>query len=347
MNETPDPSPHRRRPRYSGKHPRRFEDKYKEHAPERYPELIAHVRQRGMTPAGQHVPIMVEEVLATLAPRAGDRGVDATLGYGGHARRFLDRIRPGGQLLGLDADPIELPKTVERLRGLDHDEQALLARRTNFASLGATLCEVGWNDGVDFLFADLGVSSMQIDDPTRGFAFKHDGPLDMRMNPSRGVSAAQWLERATFEQIKTALRENADEAYADPLALALAGRRAALRTTRELAELIHSALPRLDDDGTDLVVRRVFQALRIQVNDEFGVLEALLRQIPDALRSGGRAAVLTFHSGEDRRVKKAFERACAAGQFAEVSDGVVRASFDERRANPRSGPAKLRWARKA
>ncbi len=342
------PQPHRRRPRYRGTHPRRFEEKYKELDPDRFPELVAHVRSRGQTPAGQHVPILVEEVLEVLHPAPGERGVDCTFGFGGHSERLLRALGPTGQLLSLDVDPLQLPRTEARLRALGYGETTLLVRRTNFAALGAVLHEVGWSDGVDVLFADLGVSSMQIDDPARGFTFKQDGPLDMRMNPQRGLSAAQWLERADEARIAVVLAENSDEPHAERIARALCAARGRVQTTLQLAECIRAALPpRLDEEEVDRNVRRVFQALRVEVNDEFGVLDALLRQIPSALRSGGRVALLTFHSGEDRRVKKAFERGLADGAYAEVSDEVVRPSPEERRENPRSAPAKLRWARRA
>jgi 16S rRNA (cytosine1402-N4)-methyltransferase len=347
--EPQDPNtPHKRRPRYRGTHPRRFAEKYKELAPEKYPELVAHVRERGQTPAGQHVPILVDEVLEALAIRAGERGVDATFGFGGHARRFLEQLAPNGQLLALDVDPIQLPKSEARLRELGHDERALLVRQSNFAGLQAVLAEIGWLDGADFVFADLGVSSMQIDDPERGFTFKFDGPLDMRMNPARGLSAAQWLARASHAQLVAALTDNADEPHAERIARALLTRRGALETTRELAELVRNALgPRVNEKDSDLSVRRVFQALRIEVNDEFGALDALLRQLPSCLRPGGHAAVLSFHSGEDRRVKKSFQAGERDGTYASVTHDVIRASPAEQRANPRSAPAKLRVAVRA
>jgi 16S rRNA (cytosine1402-N4)-methyltransferase len=346
---TPDvPPPHRRRPRYRGTHPRRFEEKYKERAPEQYPELVAHVRGRGQTPAGQHVPILTEELLAVLAPQPGERGIDCTLGWGGHAERVLARLAPGGQLLALDVDPIELPASEARLRALGHDERVLLVRHTNFAALGSVLHEVGWSEGADLVYADLGISSMQIDGPARGFSFHHDGPLDMRMNPRRGPSAAEWLARASEAELRDALRDNADEPHALALARALVACRAGLETTRALVQAIRDALPRhLAKEAADLSVRRVFQALRIEVNREFEVLDAWLRQLPSCLRPGGRAAALTFHSGEDRRVKHAFQQGLRAGVYAAVSDEVIRPSAAERRANPRSSPAKLRWARRA
>lgn len=348
--ETPadQPTPHRRRARYKGTHPRRFEEKYKELAPELNPELIAHVRARGMTPAGQHVPILVDEVLAALEPAPGRCGVDATLGFGGHARALLERLVPGGRLIALDADPLELPKTQERLRKLGYGDEVLTVRRTNFAGLSAVLHELGLAAGVDFVFVDLGLSSMQIDDPARGFTFKFDGPLDMRMNPARGLSAAQWLARADEATLERVLTDNADEPLARDLSRVLTGRRKPLETTLELAEAVRRALPeRFSDDERDKTVRRVFQALRIEINDEFGALDALLRQAPNVLRSGGRIALLSFHSGEDRRVKRAFERGAAAGVYARLSDGLVRPSAAEIRANPRAAPAKLRWAERA
>lgn len=353
MTDPPDaPKPvHRRRPRYRGTHPRRYDEKYKELAPERYPDVIAHVRARGKTPAGQHVPILVDEVLAALAPKPGDRGVDATLGWGGHAGYLLAKIAPDGQLLGLDADPVELPRTEARLRRLGFDQTVLLIRRTNFAGLRAAIDDVGWrkdeDDGVDFVFADLGVSSMQLDDPARGFAFRLDGPLDMRMNPKRGPSAAEWLARASAETLAGVLAANADEPAAEQIATALNldARRGTLTTTRALARAVRDALdPRVSDEDADATVRRVFQALRIEVNDELGALDAFLRQLPGCLRPGGRVAIITFHSGEDRRVKKAFEQGARDGLYSAVSDDVVRASAAEQRANPRSSPAKLRWA---
>jgi len=346
---TPKPA-HSRRPRYRGTHPRRFEEKYKELDPGRYPDLVAHVRAGGKTPAGQHVPILVDAVLEALAPAPGERGVDATLGWGGHAEALLRRLLPGGQLLALDADPIELPKTEARLRELGFGAEALTARRTNFAGVHAAIAAIGWHNGADCVFADLGVSSMQIDDPSRGFSAKLDGPLDMRMNPSRGATAAAWLERASAdtEALANVLRANADEPYASEIAVALVERRGALMTTSALAEAVRQAVgSRVSAADADASIRRVFQAIRIEVNDEFGALDAFLRQAPQCLRPGGRVAVLTFHSGEDRRVKRAFDQGRRDEVYAEVSRDVVRASGAERRANPRASAAKLRWAKRA
>lgn len=347
--EPSDPSPpHHRRPRYRGTHPTRFDEKYKELAPEQYPDIVPHVLAKGRTPAGQHVPIMVEEVLQSLAPAPGELAVDATLGYGGHAQRLLERVLPGGKLLALDVDPHELPRTDERLRKLGFGEDVLTIRRSNFAGLPAELAGVGWEDGVDVVLADLGVSSMQIDNPARGFTFGADGPLDMRMNPSRGLPADAWLERATPEKLAIALRDNADEPFADRIAAALTERRGALHTTQALAAAVRQALAgQVSSDDADQSVRRVFQALRIEVNEEFAALDTLLRLLPACLHPGGRAVFLTFHSGEDRRVKHAFAQGERDGVYSAVAPEVVRASPAERRDNPRSKPAKLRWARRA
>jgi 16S rRNA (cytosine1402-N4)-methyltransferase len=338
------PVPHRRRPRYAGKYPRRFEEKYKEHNPARYAETVQKVLASGKTPAGSHRPIMLAEVLEILAPRAGEIGVDCTLGYGGHAQELLARIQPGGRLLGLDADPIELPKAEARLRQLGFGPDTFTAHRTNFAGLPQVLAAAELS-GVDFIVADLGVSSMQLDDPARGFSVKHEGPLDMRMNPQRGQPASALLEKITPDALTSLLAENADEPHARLLADALAGRRFA--GTSALAAAIRAALPPHSSDDRDLCLRRVFQALRIAVNDEFSALETFLRHLPACLNPGGRVAVLTFHSGEDRRVKKAFAAGCREGLYAEIAQEVIRPTPDERHANPRSAPAKLRWARKA
>lgn len=336
--ETPRPP---RRKRYSGKNPRNFEDKYKEHAPEKYPETVAKVLASGKTPAGSHVPIMVEESLGALKLSPGMTGVDATLGHGGHALRILEQIQPGGKLLGLDVDPIEQPRTEARIRAAGFDETAFEAVRSNYAGLTNVLA-ARQLEGVDFIYADLGCSSMQFDDPTRGFSFKHHGPLDMRMNPQRGLSASEWIERTKPEKFTIALQEHADEPRAGRLSEALAGR--VFKSTVEFANAIRSALPGLDPDTIGLTVRRVFQAVRIAVNEEFTALDSFLRSLPLALKPGARVAILSFHSGEDRRVKKAFEAGLREGLYTSISDGVIIASPEERRDNPRSSPAKLRWA---
>ena len=339
---SPPPVPHKRRPRYSGKNPRRFEEKYKEHGSD--DATIAKVIAAGKTPAGTHRPIMVAEILEVLMLQPGETVVDCTLGYGGHAQEILAKILPGGKLLGLDADSMELPKTEARLRALGFDEKNFTVHRSNFAGLPQVLAAQNIS-GADIILADLGVSSMQIDDPARGFSVKLDGPLDMRMNPQRGQPASALLQKIQSAELVELLQANADEPNAATLAPVLAGEK--FPSTRRLSDAIRAALPRLGKDDSDLTVRRVFQALRIAVNDEFSTLDTFLRNLPTCLKPNGRVAILTFHSGEDRRVKKAFASGHVDGTYSEISAEVIRPSTAEQYSNPRSAPAKLRWARRA
>ena len=348
----PQTPPKPRRVRYAGTHPRRFEQKYKELDPARHADELAKVMQRGQTPAGMHRPICVAEILAVLAPQPGEVGLDATLGFGGHAQELLSCIQPGGRLFCTDVDPLELPRTEARLRALGHDASTLVVRRMNFADMPALLPEAG--GGFDFILADLGVSSMQIDNPARGFTFKADGPLDLRLDPSAGEPASTLLLRLTRAQLREVLVDNADEPHAVALAAALQGQY--IETTAQLAERVRAALLPLfaralpaaeRQTETKKTLQRTFQALRIAVNDEFGVLDRFLAALPACLNPGGRVAMLSFHSGEDRRVKKAFQAGERGAVFERVSPEAVRPSFDERRANPRSSSAKLRWAVKA
>jgi 16S rRNA (cytosine1402-N4)-methyltransferase len=352
---SPEPNaaaPRQRRPRYAGKNPRRFEEKYKELNPERYAADVAKVIASGKTPVGTHRPIMVAEILSVLALEPGELAVDCTLGFGGHARELLARVTPGGRLIGLDVDPIEHPKTIARLRAAGWGDESFTAVRSNFAGLPKVLAELGL-EGADVILADLGVSSMQLDDPARGFTFKTDSPLDLRLNPARPPSAADWLARVSTENLAAALAENSDEPYAELLARELTARRSKTPFTRtlQLADTIRTILhhhkPRRDPETDDDCVRRVFQALRIAVNDEFGALDTFLRHLPSCLKSGGRVAILTFHSGEDRRVKHAFREGMRTGEYSTTNDEVLRAGPEERRANPRSASAKLRWAVRA
>ena len=339
LPDQPSEQPHRRRPRYSGKYPRRFEEKYKERNPELYPETIAKVLASGKTPAGAHRSIMVEEILQVLDPKPGEFALDCTLGYGGHAAAILARLQPGGRLIGFDVDPIEQPRTEERLRAMGFGPETFSVRHSNFAGIHKVVAEVG---PADLLLADLGVSSMQLDDPSRGFSVKTDGPLDMRMNPGRGRPASGYLEKIGTAELAIVLEGNADEPRSKDLAVLLAGK--SFPTTTALATRIREALPRLPEEEQDKTIRRVFQALRIAVNDEFSALDALLRNLPLCLKPGGRAAILTFHSGEDRRVKKAFASGLREGIYSQISDEVLRPSPEERNSNPRSASAKLRWA---
>jgi len=339
-----DKRPHQRRPRYGGKYPRHFKEKYKEHNPERYPQTIRKVLDAGKTPAGTHRPIMVEEVLAVLGPRPGETVVDCTVGYGGHTEALLVSVLPGGRIVAIDQDPIELSKTETRLRAAGFGPEVLSCQRSNFAGLSQILARCGLA-GVDMLLADLGVSSMQLDDPLRGFSTRQDGPLDMRMNPGRGRSAADLLKSIAPERLTRLLRENADEPFADLIGMSLAGRQ--ISTTRGLAQAIHTLLRKNNHAESEQSIRRTFQALRIAVNDEFSALKELLRQAPIWLKPGGRIAVLTFHSGEDRLVKAAFAEGARSGVYEGISREVIRPTPSERHTNPRSAAAKLRWARRS
>jgi 16S rRNA (cytosine1402-N4)-methyltransferase len=343
-DEEPPPARPLRRTRYRGRNPRAFNEKYKELKPDRYAADVAKVIASGKTPAGMHRPIMVPEILDVLAPAPPDFAVDATLGYGGHAQELLKAILPGGRLLALDVDPIELPKAEARLRALDLPADSLIARRSNFAGLSRVLSTENLPPA-DIVLADLGVSSMQLDDPSRGFTFKHAGPLDLRMNPRRGQPASAWLASFDKTTLTRALRDNADEPDAEVLAEAIldAHRRTPITTTIALADVVAGAVSG-PDESKQSSVRRVFQALRVAVNEEFGALDTFLRLLPECLKAGGRVAILSFHSGEDRRVKRAFRDGFDAGVYSRVADEVIRPGVEERRANPRSSAAKLRWA---
>ena len=295
-----------------------------------------------------HLHIMEREVLGCLQPSAGDVAVDCTLGWGGHARAILEHVRLGGRVIGIDVDPIELPRTEARLRAAGFGPDIFVARQANFAGLPQVIAAEGLTH-VDVVLADLGVSSMQFDNPDRGFSYKGVGPLDMRMNPLRGESAAQLIARSTQEDLERLLDENADEPHAHLIARLL--KQQPLATTHEADRVLRagitSALPRLTKADVKVSIRRTFQALRIAVNDEFGALDALLRSLPHCLAPRGRVAVLTFHSGEDRRVKKAFQAGYRAGVYCDVASEVIRAAKEETFANRRAAAAKLRWAVRA
>ncbi len=338
---------HKRRPHYSGTHPKRFEEKYKEHQPDKYGETVKKVMEKGSTPAGMHVSIMVKEILDFLQIRPGQVGLDATLGYGGHTRAMLEQLKGEGHVTALDVDPIESAKTLERLRGAGFGEELLTVKLTNFANLDQVAKEMG---PFDFILADLGVSSMQIDDPSRGFSYKTDGPLDLRMNPREGVSAAQRLKELTREELSGLLHENSDEPYAEEIAdkvFRTFSKGKAIDTTFALRDVIREALYFLPakerEEECKKACQRCFQALRIDVNSEFEVLYAFLEKLPGALKPGGRAAILTFHSGEDRLVKKSFKELEREGVYSMVSKDVIRPGKEEIFRNPRSKSTKMRY----
>lgn len=340
---------HRRRVRYKGTHPRRFEEKYKEHDPERYADTVEKVISKGSTPAGMHRSIMVQEILDFLQIQPGQKGLDATLGYGGHTRRMLEQLQGSGHIYALDVDPIEIVRTKERLERAGYGPEILTILQENFADIDRIAAEHG---PFDFVLADLGVSSMQIDDPGRGFSYKVEGPLDLRLNPEKGVSAAERLRELTQDELAGMLVENADEPFAAEIAAEVVRtlrRREPIQTTTQFKAVIERALSGLPDNSEkkDLVKKtcqRTFQALRIDVNSEFEVLEAFLDKLPGALAPGGRVAILTFHSGEDRMVKKAFRQGKKQGVYSGISDEVLRPSAEECRQNGRARSTKMRWA---
>jgi len=343
MEDLPHKPP--RRHRYTGRNPRHFVDKYKELQPALYPKDVAKILESGKTPAGMHRPIMVKEVLASLALQPGDVVVDCTLGYGGHACELLAAVLPGGRLLGIDADPIELQKTEARLRALGAPDSSLVLRRMNFAGVSRFLSSEA-PEGVDALMADLGVSSMQFDDPLRGFSFKVDGPLDMRMNPLRGMSASALLSTLDQTKLQAILTDHSDEPNAEKIAKAIlqAHSKAPLQTTLALVCAIRSAGKTLSALESDLAVRRVFQAIRIAVNEEFRSLDQFLKQLPYSMKKGGRITILTFHSGEDRRVKTSFKDGLHNGLYSSIAKDIVRPSPAEMKSNSRSSSAKMRTA---
>lgn len=342
---------HHRRVRYKGTHPKSFTEKYKERDPEKYADEIAKVIEQGRTPAGMHRSICVKEIMSFLNVQPGQTGMDATLGYGGHSLEILKDLSPDGRLFATDVDPFELPRTKERLASFGYGEEILQVRKMNFAGIDQIVSEAG---PLDFVLADLGVSSMQIDNPERGFTFKVDGPLDLRLNPKSGKPASALLKSISEEDLQAILMEYSDEPYAELIAERIKSHLKegnAINTTLELKEVISEALThadqRMNKDDIKKTCQRVFQALRIEVNNEFEVLETFLEKLPDALRSGGRVAILTFHSGEDRRVKKAFQFFFREGIFSEIAPDPIRASVEECISNPRAKSAKLRWAVKA
>ena len=355
---------HKRRKRYAGTHPRKFEEKYKEHQPEKYADTVAKVIAKGSTPAGMHISIMVKEVLDALRICPGEIGLDATLGYGGHSRKMMEKLQGKGHLYALDVDPIEIVKTKARLTEAGFGEDIFTPISENFANIDRIAAQHG---PFDFVMADLGVSSMQIDNPERGFSYKLDGPLDLRLNPESGIPAWERMKDMDREEIIGMLVENSDEPYAERIANVLMNRKkkgAPVQTTTQLREVIETALgityaPKRvtsslkelqklpQDELRELIKKtcqRVFQAIRIDVNSEFEVLDAFLTKLPNVLKKDGRVAILTFHSGEDRLVKRAFKEYHKQGIFSEISEDVIRPSAEECRANGRARSTKLRWA---
>ena len=342
---------HKRRVRYKGKYPKKFEEKYKELQPEKYQDTIQHVMQKGNTPAGMHISIMVKEILDFLEIKPGQVGFDATLGYGGHTKAMLQCLQGKGHMYATDVDHEEAAKTKKRLEELGFGEDILTIKLQNLCTIDEIAKEVG---GFDFLLADLGVSSMQIDNPKRGFSFKVDGPLDLRLNQEAGISAAERLETITRDELAGMLYENSDEPYCEELAKAITDeirKGNHMDTTTKLRQVIEKTLDFLPEKEKKETIKktcqRTFQALRIDVNREFEVLYEFMEKLPDALKPGGRAAILTFHSGEDKLVKKALKAGYKAGIYSDYAKDVIRPSAQECAQNGRARSTKMRWAIKA
>jgi len=355
MEEAEEGPPRRRRKRYSGTHPKNYAEKYKEHNMAAHPDLETHLHAKGQTPVSTHIPILVEEVMQALAPRPGEVVADCTLGYGGHAREFMQRIGPAGKLIGFDVDQNELERTRERL---GQERTPISIHRSNFAGIAKAL-GAEQLDGYDIIFADIGVSSMQIDNPARGMSYRHEGPLDMRMDHRLEQTAADLVATLSAQDLAAALRDLADEPDAEEIAARIVERRvgAVIAQTSELVELV------METKGTTAKrwrqeqrrqptnelhpAARTFQALRILVNDELGALRELLRLAPYCLRPGGRLGVISFHSGEDRLVKRAFREGVRDGTYARAAADVIVPQTKERAYNSRSTAARFRWAAKA
>jgi len=341
---------HQRRIRYKGTHPKNFKEKYKELQPEQYADAVAKIIQKGKTPAGMHISICVNEILEFLQITPGQIGLDATLGYGGHTLEMLKCLNSKGRLYATDVDPIELPRTRTRLERLGYGSEILEIKHMNFSKIDQIVPESG---PFNFVLADLGVSSMQIDNPERGFSFKTEGALDLRLNPKTGDSAASLLKQLTLDELETILIENADEPHARAIARAIIStikKGFDISTTTELRNIIKDTLksiPKISEDEIKKSCQRSFQALRIDINNEFEVLDEFLEKLPDALAPGGRVAILSFHSGEDRRVKKSFKHFFREGVYREIAPDPIRASSEECHVNSRARSAKLRWAIKA
>jgi 16S rRNA (cytosine1402-N4)-methyltransferase len=303
--------------------------------------------------AAQHVPVLMSEVLEVLNPQPGQTIVDCTLGLGGHSSAILERLGPserGGRLIALDLDPTNIAAARQRLERIPGRFDIF---HTNFAGIEAVLARAGVEPGqVDGVLADIGVASTQIDNPERGFSYRKPGPLDMRMDPTRGQPASVLINRMSEAELTTALLELGDETDAPRIAQLIVKRRAQspILTTQDLMALVCEARDFTIERGAGAKLHpaaRTFQALRILVNRELANLDRLLAVLPAVLKPGGIAAIITFHSGEDRRVKYAFRDGLRAGVYSAENRDPIIAEEDEREANPRARSAKLRWARLA
>ncbi len=297
-----------------------------------------------MTEAGQHTPVLVRAVCELLAISPGDTVVDATIGLGGHAARFAEALSASGVLVGLDVDAGNLSAAEARLA--DFAENVVLCRR-NFRELPEALRDAR-RGRADVIFADLGVSSPHLDNPERGFSFAADGPLDMRLDDRLTTTAADLVNQLREGELADLIYHNGQEHRSRRIASRICAVRRERRITRtsQLAEVVAAAL-RVDPKSRRSKIHpatRTFQALRISVNDELGALDALLECAPDCLNPGGRIGIISFHSLEDGRVKRAFLQGKREGVLAIATKKPVVADQDERKENPRSRSAKLRVA---
>jgi 16S rRNA (cytosine1402-N4)-methyltransferase len=295
----------------------------------------------------RHVPVLLGPVLNILDPKPGQIIVDCTLGLGGHSAEILKRISPDGRMIGTDFDPANIALARAKLEKLGGSFELF---QNNFAALPTVLAQAGV-ERVDGILADLGVASPQIDDPARGFSYRKPGPLDMRMDPTRGQPASIIVNRLSERELSAALLELGDETDAPQIAKLIVERRkiVPIITTEQLTAIVCEArdftLQRAA--GAKLhPAARTFQALRILVNRELANLDRLLAVLPASLKPNGAAAIISFHSGEDRRVKSSFRENLDAGIYREISPDPVVADEAEQSLNPRSRSAKLRWAKR-
>ena len=350
-NNEQQPAKHQRRRRYSGTHPKSFHQKYKEHNLSAYPQIKEHLRAKGKTPAGSHIPVLTEEVIGCLRPKPGEIVVDCTIGYGGHASEFLKHIGPTGKLIAMDVDNAELERTNKRL---SKENVPVSFYRSNFAGIANVLKKENLA-GCDIIFADLGVSSMQIDNPDRGMSYKHKGPLDMRMDDRLKQTGADLLNTLSEEELSKAFLELADEPDHKKIAQFIVAQRAVspITQTEQLIRIIFSVKglteklwkkQNLAKFGKLHPTARTFQALRILVNDELGSLKELLRIAHYCLKPGGRIGIISFHSGEDRIVKRWFRDNVRSGIYQSASKNPIVPRIKEIMSNPRSASAKFRYA---
>lgn len=337
---------YKRRVRYNGTHPKKYNEKYKELNPEKYKETVDKVISKGSTPAGMHISIMVNEILTFFDIKENQIGLDVTLGYGGHTMHMLEKLNHTGHMYAIDADPTEFVKTTKRINEKGYTN--ITTKNMNFKDVKDLL---EYNVKFDFILADLGVSSMQIDDPTRGFSYKHDTVLDLRLDQTKGIPAKDMLKKIRVDELEGMLAENSDEQHAKIIAVAIVNEiktNKEIQTTKRLREVIEYALKsnikNVSDELIKKTCQRVFQAIRIDINEEYEVLYEMLETLPMLLAPGGKVAILTFHSGEDRLVKKTFKRHLKEGEYSQINDEVILPTKDECFKNPRAKSTKMRFA---